>query len=158
EKLAEGRDILRRALEADLAKIAEERRGIDDVIAGHVGKLAEGRSLLTQALESDLAKLLDVRSDIDRAVSGHIDQIAATSTLISDAITADVQKIKEAFERQTGVNEERTSTMQRALSAGADNIRSTLENSAVFVASQLLEKLLEVTIALHEQAVEGFSE
>ncbi|TIV05887.1 MAG: kinesin, partial [Mesorhizobium sp.] len=158
EKLAEGRDILRRALEADLQKIAASRGEVDDIIAGHVGKLAEGRDALTRALEDDLSKLADTRKEVDRSLSGHIDQIAARSTDISDAIAADVEKIEQAFSRQTGIIEERAGTMERALSTGVDNVRSVLEKSAVFVAGALREKVMEVTSALHEQADAAFSD
>ena len=46
EKLAQGRDILTRALEADLKTLAENRMSIDDTVTGHVAKLAEGRNML----------------------------------------------------------------------------------------------------------------
>ena len=49
---------------------------------------------------------------------------------ISDVLAADVGKIEDAFRRQTGVIEERTGTMERALSAGVDNVRNVLEKSA----------------------------
>src|SRR5690606_24538896 len=92
------------------------------------------------------------------AVAGHIDQIAEKSAGISDAIAADVQKVEAAFDRQTGIIEERTGTMERALSSGVDNIRGVLEKSAVFVAGQLRDKVMEVTAALHEQAGAAFSD
>ncbi|TIT10774.1 MAG: hypothetical protein E5W86_27180, partial [Mesorhizobium sp.] len=149
---------LRRALEADLQKLVASRSEVDDIIAGHVGKLAEGRDMLSRALEDDLAKLVDTRKDVDRSLSGHIDQLAARSSDISATIAADVEKIEQAFNRQTGIIEERAGTMERALSTGVDNIRNVLEKSAVFVAGALREKVMEVTSALHEQAGLVFSD
>ncbi|TIX20416.1 MAG: hypothetical protein E5V37_34225, partial [Mesorhizobium sp.] len=96
--------------------------------------------------------------DVDRSVSGHIDQIAARSSDISAAIAADVEKIEQAFSRQTGVIEERASTMERALSTGVDNVRGVLEKTAVFVAGALRDKVMEVTSTLHEQAGAAFSD
>ena len=58
-KLAEGRGILTRALEADLGKLAESRAGIDGLVAGQVEKLAEGRDILSRALKADLANSTD---------------------------------------------------------------------------------------------------
>ena len=46
---------------------------------------------------------------------------------ISEMLAADVDKIEDAFRRQTGIIEERTGTMERALSAGVDNVRNVLE-------------------------------
>ena len=47
-KLAEGRNILSRALEADLGKLADSRASIDGLVAGQVEKIAEGRAILDQ--------------------------------------------------------------------------------------------------------------
>src|SRR5690606_12243039 len=68
------------------------------------------------------------------------------------AIAADVERIGEAFRAQTGVIEERTRTMQNALSVGVENVRKVLENSAVVIAGSLREKVMEVTAALSEEA------
>ena len=50
-KLAEGRNILSRALEVDLNKLSETRAHIDGIVAGQVEKLAEGRDILSRALQ-----------------------------------------------------------------------------------------------------------
>ena len=73
-------------------------------------------------------------------------------------LAADVDKIEDAFRRQTGVIEERTGTMERALSAGVDNVRQVLEKSAVVVAGALREKVLEVTSALTQEAGNAFND
>ena len=73
-------------------------------------------------------------------------------------LAGDVGKIEDAFRRQTGVIEERTGTMERALSAGVDNVRQVLEKSAVVVAGALREKVLEVTSALTQEAGNAFSD
>ncbi len=157
-KLAAGRDALTKALESDLAILNESRGYIDDIVVGHVNKISEGRDIIARALEDDLAKLGDTRHEIDLAVSGHIDQIAARRVDISDAIASDIEKIEETFRRQTGVFEERTGTMERALSLGVDNVRGVLEKSAVFVAGVMREKVVEVTSAMHEQASQSFTD
>ena len=73
-------------------------------------------------------------------------------------LAGDVNKIEDAFRRQTGIIEERTGTMERALSAGVDNIRNALERSAGVVAGALREKVLEVTSALTSEAGNAFTE
>ena len=73
-------------------------------------------------------------------------------------LASDVGKIEDAFRRQTGIIEERTGTMERALSAGVDNVRNVLEKSAVVVAGALREKVLEVTSALTAEAGNAFSD
>ena len=148
----------RRALQADLQKVAEGRAEFDDVVAGHVARLAEGRDMLAQALDEDLGKLAEARREIDAAIAGHIDTIAGKRIVISEAVAADVEKIEEAFRRQTGIIEERTGTMERALSIGVDNVRQVLEKSAVVVAGALREKVLEVTAALNEEAGKAFTD
>ena len=77
---------------------------------------------------------------------------------ISELLSDDIGKIEDAFRRQTGVIEERTGTMERALSAGVDNVRQVLEKSAVVVAGALREKVLEVTSALAQEAGNAFSD
>src|SRR5690606_31957881 len=76
----------------------------------------------------------------------------------SQAVASDVDKIEEAFRRQTGVIEERTGTMERALSLGVENVRQVLEKSAVTVAGALRDKVLEVTTTLSDQASDAFAE
>ncbi len=151
QRLTDNRNDFAQALEGNM-------HSVHGLIAGHSDRLAADRSALTQALESDLAKLVDARRDIDRALAGHIDQIATSSSSISDAIAADIEKVEQAFARQTGVIEERSTTMERALNVGVDNIRGALEKSALFVAGQLREKVLEVTNSLHEQAGIAFTD
>ena len=266
-KIAEGREILTKALEADLSKVAVSRATIDAFITGQVQKFAEGRTLLTRRSRTISTKLAESRSSIDGLVAGqveklaagsrypdpgarsrpaeargnarqcrsagrragqegrrrpgnpvagpasrppkgrrrprrfrrrrgrsrrparrragragarrstrisassprragkstrrspvHIDTIAGKRVDISQAVAADVEKIEEAFRRQTGVIEERTGTMERALSIGVDNVRQVLEKSAVVVAGALRDKVLEVTSALNEEAGNAFTE
>ena len=97
------------------------------------------------------------RADIDDAVAAHIQTLADRRADISEALSADVEKIEEAFRRQTGVIEERTGTMERALSTGIDNVRSVLERSAGGVAAALRDKVLEVTAALSDEAGKALS-
>ena len=67
-------------------------------------------------------------------------------------------RIGEAFDRQTGVIEERTGTMQRALSVGVDSVRMALESSAVAVATSLRDKVMEITAALQKEAGNAFTD
>ena len=53
-RLVQDRSTLSKALEDDLAKLAESRSSIDGLVAGQVEKLAEGRDILKRALEADL--------------------------------------------------------------------------------------------------------
>ena len=69
-----------------------------------------------------------------------------------------MNKIAEVFDRQTGVIEERTGTMQRALTAGVENIRIALEGSAVSVATSLRDKVMEITAALQREAGNAFTD
>ena len=85
-----------RALEADLAKLAETRSDIDGLVAGQVEKLAEGRTILTQALEADLAKLAESRSGIDGLVAGQVDKLAQGRTILTGALEADLAKLAES--------------------------------------------------------------
>ncbi len=128
------------------------------MVAGHVARLAEGRSQLARALDEDLNKITEARLDIDAAVAAHIESIATKRVDISDAVAADVEKIEDAFLRQTGVIEERTATIERALSSGVDNVRRVLEQSALAVAGALRDKVMEVTSVLTEEAGRAFTD
>ncbi|TIP57829.1 hypothetical protein, partial [Mesorhizobium sp.] len=52
-----------KALEDDLAKLAESRSSIDGLVSGQVEKLAEGRDILRRALEADLNTIKGVVAD-----------------------------------------------------------------------------------------------
>ena len=64
---AEGRNILSRALEADLGKLADSRAEIDGLVAGQVEKIAEGRAVLAKALETDIVGIKDLIETIRRS-------------------------------------------------------------------------------------------
>src|SRR5690606_6603573 len=92
------------------------------------------------------------------SVAGQIDMLLARQGEISGAIEADLARVDDVFRRQTGVVEERTQAMERALGTGVDNIRVALEGSAGVVAGALREKVLEVTALLGEEAERAFSD
>ena len=114
--------------------------------------------MLARALDEDLRKLAETRGEIDDVVQVHASTLADRRNDISELLAADVGKIEDAFRRQTGVIEERTGTMERALSAGVDNVRQVLEKSAVVVAGALRDKVLEVTAALNQEAGNAFTD
>ena len=103
-KLSEGRSILTRALEADLAKLAESRSGIDGLVAGQVEKLAQGRDILTRALEADLRKLAESRAGIDGLVAGQVEKLAQGRDILTRALEADLKTLGEsrAVDRRGG--------------------------------------------------------
>ncbi len=86
ERLAEGRGVLNQALEADLAKLAESRAGIDGLVAAQVEKLAEGRDILKRALEADLAKLSESRAEIDGIAAKHVETLAEGRNVLSRSL------------------------------------------------------------------------
>ena len=131
---------------------------IDETVGSHVAKLADGRNMLARALEDDLRKLAETRGELDDVVQLHTKTLADRRNEVSEVLAGDIGKIEDAFRRQTGVIEERTGTMERALSAGVDNVRQVLEKSAVVVAGALREKVLEVTSALAQEAGNAFSD
>ena len=51
-KLAEGRDVLARALEADLERLSRSRADIDNLAASHVNHLAAGPDVLKVSVEN----------------------------------------------------------------------------------------------------------
>ncbi|RWL38996.1 hypothetical protein, partial [Mesorhizobium sp.] len=107
EKLAEGRDILKRALEADLNTIqgaivdhsqkitghrAELSRALDADMANasglmqtHADQLSQNRATLSKALEDDLAKLAESRSSIDGLVAGQVEKLAEGRDILKRA-------------------------------------------------------------------------
>ena len=105
-----------------------------------------------------LRKVAETRGSLDGVVQEHAKALADRRNEISEVLAGDVGKIEDAFRRQTGVIEERTGTMERALSAGVDNVRQVLEKSAGVVAGALREKVLEVTSALDQEAGNAFTD
>ena len=93
EKLAEGRDILKRALEADLARLSESKAEIDGIAALHVSRLSEGRELLKQALQADLEQLAESRSGIDGLVAAQVEKLTEGRDILRRALEADLIKL-----------------------------------------------------------------
>ncbi|TIQ54331.1 MAG: hypothetical protein E5X64_44375, partial [Mesorhizobium sp.] len=81
--------ILSKALEDDLAKLAESRSSIDGLVAGQVEKLAEGRDILKRALESDLNTIKSVISD-------QSEKLVEDRSILSKALEDDLAKLAES--------------------------------------------------------------
>ena len=62
-------------MQADLAKFAEGRAGIDAAVTSQVQKLAEGRNLISRALEEDLRKVNESRAAIDASLGSHLERL-----------------------------------------------------------------------------------
>ena len=107
-KLAEGRNMLARALDDDLRKLSETRgeldASIDATVTGHIAKLADSRNILTRALEDDLRKLSETRGEFDASigatVTGHVATLADSRDILA---RRDAQAIIGARSRSCGI-------------------------------------------------------
>ena len=99
EKLTEGRDILRRALEADLIRLSESKAEIESLAATHVQKLAEGREILKHALDADLAALDEGRVAIDALVAEQVEKFAEGRNSLSRALSDDLSHVQVGTRR-----------------------------------------------------------
>jgi len=153
-KLAEGRNILSRALEADLGKLADSRASVDGLVASQVEKIAEGRAILTKALESDIigikgvienhsAKLAEDRTELSRAlesdlsgirnlIEGHSTRLADDRTLLTLALVENLQRddlspVETARSYQRLIDEFQASPADVGELVGKD--RSTVANA-----------------------------
>ena len=86
---------LSKALEDDLAKLAESRSSIDGLVAGQVEKLAEGRDILKRALEADLQKLSASRGEVDDIIAGHVGKLAEGRDMLTQALEDDLGKLAD---------------------------------------------------------------
>ena len=157
-KLAEGRNILSRALEADLGKLADSRASIDGLVAGQVEKIAEGRAVLAKALETDIIgikglietiprnsprtgaelrrSLEDDLSGIRSLIEGHSRRLADDRSLLSQTLEADLAKLAESRSSIDGLVAgqveklaEGRDILKRALEADINTIKSAIVGS-----------------------------
>ncbi len=106
---------------------------IDEQSSLLADRMAQSNIIITKAVDRDLARMTEARERI------------------SAEISTDIARVGEAFSAQTGIIEERTAGMERALFSGVDKVRKTLEESAAAVAGTLRDKIRDGAAALGEE-------
>lgn len=136
------------AVETQASAFAHNQERLTDLLETDIRKLSEIHGSFENRIEGQLEKLIETRSSFAAALDEDIQRIGERRDELTAAIRADIERVNQSFAEHSGVIEERTQTMQKALSIGIDNVRQTLESSAGVVASALREKVNEATMEL----------
>ena len=98
-QIGQGRAALAAALEDDLARLAETRQSLDDMVSEQVSRLSEGRNILKRALEADIDRINESKAEIEELVvtvaATHAERLADGRAALSAALEDDLGKLAE---------------------------------------------------------------
>ena len=147
EKIAEGRDILSRALKADLV-------GIDNLVESQIQKFADGRNSISQVLETDVEKLKESRAGrrrhgrradaaagqgretlaqaleadlagINGLLTSHVEKFADGRAGLTQALQDDLDKLPRAAAASTAWSPARSRSSPRAATSSSARWKPT---------------------------------
>ena len=94
--LAEGRDALTRALEDDLAKLADTRKEVDHSLSGHIDQIAARSTDISDAIAADVEK-------IEQAFSRQTGIIEERAGTMERALSTGVDNVRNVLEKSAVV-------------------------------------------------------
>ncbi|RCL02647.1 MAG: hypothetical protein JSC188_000167 [Candidatus Tokpelaia sp. JSC188] len=117
---------------------------IENLLANHGALVSEQAVELQKNLGSSLS---EVNDKLDN--QGKFFEKSALK--LCETVEHNSMMLEGSFVKQTAVIDERTTTMQKAIEIGVNNVRSVLENSAVTLSETLRERISGISSTINDE-------